>query len=81
MIKVKDQEGTARIPNQFSIQIPLLNESDLIVPLEIELELFKPKSEDDKPMLKLSCPLLTGISKQLLNMKLKRLEQHCLDIT
>lgn len=49
------KEGVASIPTSMKIQIPLLNESDYVQEMEIEIEITRPKSEDDKPMIILTC--------------------------
>lgn len=63
-IKVKDMEGNTRLPNMLTIHIPLINESELIVDIDIELEVFKPKGEGEKPMFRLTCPKFDRYWKQ-----------------
>jgi len=56
MIKVGDAEGTIKLPQTFDVHIEILNESSFMQFVEIELEVKKPKSEDEKPKFLLSCP-------------------------
>lgn len=55
-IKIKDSETTAKIPQQFTVNIPLVYGSDKILKIEIKLELYKPRSEDHRPAFLLTCP-------------------------
>jgi hypothetical protein len=63
-IKVNDMEGTTRMPNIFEIHIPILNESDLIMDVDIELEIGKPKEPGQKPAFLLTCPKLSRYIKE-----------------
>lgn len=63
-IKVKDMEGNTRLPNMLTACIPLINESALEIDVEIELEVFKPKGEGEKPMFRLTCPKFDRYWKQ-----------------
>jgi hypothetical protein len=58
MFKTKDAEGSAKLPRTLNLSVILLNESEFISDVEIELELHKPKSEDEKPLFILTCPKL-----------------------
>jgi len=57
-IKVGDAEGTMRLPTSIAAVIEIFNESDFRQDINIELEIEKPKSQDDKLMFHLSCPTL-----------------------
>jgi uncharacterized protein YfdQ (DUF2303 family) len=72
--KVRDMEGTTRLPNSFIINIPLLNESDLIVELEMELEVGKPKEPGVKPGFKITCPKLPRYLKRAINYEIDDLK-------
>lgn len=56
VFKSKDAEGTAKIPQQFIVTIPLIFGSDKKVSMEIQLELIKPREENQKPLFSLTCP-------------------------
>lgn len=50
------KEGIANIPTQLLINIPFLNGSEFEQVVELDIELKRPKSEDEKPMIKITCP-------------------------
>lgn len=56
MFKVQDAEGSTEIPSLLNIAVPILNESDLVSDIEIELELQKPTSDGQRPLFTLRCP-------------------------
>jgi hypothetical protein len=58
MFKTKDAEGSAKLPSVLNVYLQLLNESNLVQCIEVELELRKPKSESEKPAFVLTCPKL-----------------------
>lgn len=58
MFKTRDAEGSAKLPSMLNVYLQLLNESELIQCVEVELELRKPKSENEKPAFVLTCPKL-----------------------
>jgi hypothetical protein len=49
-------EGTIRIPKTFEARIELLNGSGFVQNIEIEVEVSRPKDQNEKPGFKLSCP-------------------------
>jgi len=75
MFKVGDVEGSAKLPHVITVNIPLLNESDLITSLEIELELNKPKSENDKPTFVLTCPKLSRYLKEATDYEIEKMKE------
>jgi len=54
--KVKDAEGTVRIPQTIMATIEVFKDSEWPQAMEIEVEVQKPKEEGEGPLLKLSCP-------------------------
>lgn len=55
-IKIKDSETTAKLPQQFQIGIPLIFGSEFLIPMEIQLEIQKPRDENQRPLFTLTCP-------------------------
>ena len=55
-IAIGETEGTIRIPTLIELQIELFEESDFKQIFEIEIEIIRPKSENEKPLFRLSCP-------------------------
>lgn len=70
------QEGVASIPNRIIIDIPLLNESEFTQEMEIEIELIRPKSEDDKPMIILTCPRAELYIKRAVENEVEKLKEE-----
>lgn len=56
MFKTKDGEGMTKLPSVITVEMPLLNESEFYQLIDFELELRKPKSENEKPAFILTCP-------------------------
>lgn len=56
MYKTKDGEKMTKLPSVITINLAILNESDFFQSIEFELELKKPKSENEKPVFILTCP-------------------------
>ncbi|ABR48550.1 hypothetical protein Amet_2396 [Alkaliphilus metalliredigens QYMF] len=52
------REGLMALPRYIFITLPILNEGDHKPTLELELELIKPKAEDEKPAIVITCPKL-----------------------
>ncbi len=74
-IKVKDMEGNTKLPNLLTINIPLINESDFALDMEIELEVIKPKGEGEKPWFKLACPKFDRYWKQAVKHEIEVLKK------
>lgn len=54
--KVKDAEGSTRLPKVLTVHMPLIYGSEFVVDMEVELEFSKPKAEGEKPTFALSIP-------------------------
>jgi len=50
------REGLVALPSVIEPYMPILNDSEYEASIEVELELIKPKSEDEKPSIILTCP-------------------------
>jgi len=57
-MKIGDAEGTVRLPQVIYVSIEIFNESGFFQDVEIEVEVIKPRSEQDKLMFTLQCPKL-----------------------
>ncbi|MDT8902216.1 hypothetical protein [Anaeroselena agilis] len=57
-MRVGEAEGTVRIPQMILVNMEIFNESGNIVPVEVEIEVVKPRSESEKVLFQLSCPKL-----------------------
>lgn len=55
-VKMKDAEGTVRIPQSFMANIEIYKDSDWFQWMEIEVEIYKPKEAGEQPVFLLSCP-------------------------
>ena len=56
MIKVGEAEGSVRLPKIIVVDMEIFKESGFSQEIEIELEFYKPKAENEKPAFRLSCP-------------------------
>lgn len=75
MFKSKDGEGSAKLPRIIIVNITLLNESAKVFDLEVELELRKPKSENEKPLFVLTCPKLQRYTNEAVDYEIKRMKE------
>ena len=74
-IKVKDFEGNTKLPNMLTIHIPLINESDFVQDIEIELEVIKPTGEGQKPLFVMTCPKFDRYWKQAVKHEIEVLKK------
>lgn len=74
MFKIGDTEGSAKLPAVLNVTIPLFNESDKVTKLEVELELRKPKAENEKPVFVLTCPKLNRYLKEAADYEVAKLK-------
>jgi hypothetical protein len=75
MFKTKDGEGMTKLPSVIVINLVLLNESDFSQPVEFELELRKPKSENEKPMFLITCPKIQRYIKTAIEHEVDKLKK------
>jgi hypothetical protein len=73
MYKTKEKEGVCTIPSVLNVTIPMLN-NDSVMNIEMELEIIKPKSEDEKPAFMISCPGWSRYYKQAVEVETKKLK-------
>ncbi len=74
MYKAKDGEGQVTLPSILEVTIPILYGSDKNFALEIELELNKPRSENEKPSFTLSCRQLKRYIREATEYEVERLK-------
>lgn len=74
MYKAKDGEGQVTLPSILEVTIPILYGSDKKFTLEIELELNKPRSENEKPTFTLSCRKLKRYIREATEYEVGRLK-------
>jgi len=74
-IKVKDFEGNTKLPNMLTIHIPLINESDFVQDIEVELEVIKPTGEGQKPLFVMTCPKFDRYWKQAVKHEIEVLKE------
>ena len=78
-IKVKEVEGTVRVPETITVNMELYQNSGFFQDIEIEVEIHRPKNENDgRPGFKLSCPKIERYEKAAKD-KEAELIQHELD--
>lgn len=54
--KTKEGEGTVKIPQTIVVNMEIFNESEFVQPVEIEIEVYKPKEAGEAPGFRLECP-------------------------
>lgn len=74
IFKSKNGEGNALIPSVIFVVLPLLQDG-IIQEIEFELEFYKPKSENDKPTFKLSCPKIDRYMKIAVDAEIEKLKK------
>jgi len=74
MTKFKEAEGSVKLPKLITANIEVYNESKFIQPMELELEVYKPKGEGEKPLFALTCPKLQRYLKAAVNFEIEHLK-------
>lgn len=69
------REGLMALPSLIEPYMPILNESNYEASIEVELELIKPKSEDEKPAIILTCPKKDLYIKDAIEYEVHRLKE------
>jgi hypothetical protein len=69
------REGLMALPSLIEPYMPILNESNYEASIEVELELIKPKSEDEKPGIILTCPKKDLYIKDAIEHEVHRLKE------
>lgn len=77
MFKVEDGEGSATLPSVIEVRIPffLENKDNFSKTIEIELELSKPRSADEKPQFKMTCPKYSRYYREAVENEISKLKQ------
>ena len=78
VIKIGEVEGSVKLPQFLTANIEIYNESRFTQPIELELEVYKPKSEGEKPLFGLTCPKLERYLKAAVKFEIDYLK-HELD--
>lgn len=76
MIKVGEAEGSIKLPQLITANIEVYNESKFIQPMELELEVYKPKAAGEKPGFALTCPKLERYLKAAVNFEIEHLKNE-----
>lgn len=76
MFQTKDGESKTKLPAKIQLFMVILNESDFSQSVEFELELKKPKSEEEKPLFTITCPKLQRYIKQATDYEISKLKQE-----
>jgi hypothetical protein len=72
--KIGEAEGTVRLPQLLYVNIEVYLESGLEQMTEIELEVRRPKSENEKPTFVLTCPKLSRYLKTAVDHEITKLK-------
>lgn len=74
MVKVGDAETTISIPKFIFPVIEIYNESGFNQTMEVEIEVIKPKSNDEKVQFKLCCPKYKRYEKEALENEVQKVK-------
>ncbi|MBU7006337.1 hypothetical protein [Phosphitispora fastidiosa] len=74
MLKIKDKETAIRLPREIDVNIPVLKNSDNRYYLKFDLELFKPKEENEKPYFTLACSNYNKVHRQAVEAEIRILK-------
>jgi len=55
-VKINEAEGTVRVPKTLNVNMELLKGSGFFQDIEVEIEVYRPKNQDEAPGFLLSCP-------------------------
>jgi hypothetical protein len=75
MVKIGDSEATVSIPKFIYPTIEIYNESGFKQVMEIEIEVIKPKSNEEKVHFKLSCPKYKRYEKEALDNEIQKIKE------
>ena len=75
-VKIGEAEGTVRLPQIVLVYIEVFNESGFTQMMEVELEVRKPKSENEKPTFVLTCPKLARYLKEALEVEIEKVKKE-----
>lgn len=74
MFKTKDGENNITLPSALNLHLPFLYGSNKVIDIEVEMELIKPKSENEKPCFKLGCLKYDQYLKEAVDYEVERLK-------
>lgn len=75
MFKTKDGEKNVTLPSSIYLSLPFLYGSNKAMDVEIEMELVKPRSENEKPGFKLTCLKYDQYLREAVEHEIKRLKE------
>lgn len=79
MIKIGEAEGSIKLPQLITANIKVYNESKFTQPMELELEVYKPKAEGEKPLFALTCPKLQRYLKEAVSFEIEHIKTELKD--
>jgi len=77
MFKAKDKEDSITLPSVLTLQVPFFYGSNKVMSIEIEMEMVKPRNENEKPGFKLTCLKYDLYHREAVEYEVERL-QHLL---
>jgi len=75
-IKMGETEGTVRLPQIIMANIEIFNESGFTQMMEIEVEVVKPRSEQEKLSFNLTCPKYARYKKRALENEINNIKKE-----
>ena len=77
--KTTDGESSVKLPKSILFNQVILNGSDKVFAIEVELELIKPREEREKPRFSLNCPKYDQLKKEAAEYEVDRLKESLPD--
>lgn len=75
-VKIRDQEGSVKIPKTLFLKIPLIEESEFLQTIEVEVDFQKPRSEQEKVLFLLSCPKFQRYWREAVSHEIAKVKQE-----
>jgi len=75
-MRIGEAEGTVRLPQVIYVSIEVFNESGFFQDIEIEVEVIKPKTEQEKVMFKLQCPKLERYIREAVKYEIDKVKKE-----
>lgn len=79
-IKVGDAEGTTQLPSELVLDMPIYNEQKEMFEVNLELEVVKPKNENERPLFVLRCPLVDILERDALLSEIKNAQEQLVEM-
>ncbi len=73
--KIKESEGSAKIPKTINVHMPLIFGSDKVLDMEVELEFRAPRNEGEKPVFLMTIPKYKRYRQEAIEYEVNKLKE------